>query len=94
MNPTSTPTLPNASSSGHSSSHFAQHNPLLHEAETLALIARRKEVLGESAAQRADEMGLPRVGLALSSGGVRSATFGLGLLRGLAQSLHRLRCRD
>ena len=30
-------------------------------------------------------LSLPRIGLAISGGGVRSATFGLGLLRGLAQ---------
>jgi predicted acylesterase/phospholipase RssA len=33
----------------------------------------------------------PTVGLALSGGGVRSATFGLGLLRGLAQRGQLLR---
>jgi hypothetical protein len=31
---------------------------------------------------------IPRIGLALSGGGVRSATFALGLLRGMAQSSH------
>lgn len=56
------------------------------EAECQALQQRRREVLGPQACGNADEMGLPRVGLALSGGGVRSATFGLGLLRGLAQS--------
>ncbi|MDB5849245.1 MAG: hypothetical protein JWP29_2997 [Rhodoferax sp.] len=38
-----------------------------------------------AAAATSPELDLPRVGLALSGGGVRSATFALGLLRGLAQ---------
>ncbi len=86
MNPTSTQAVPTVTPMGHLAGSFAQKNPVLHEAEALALTARRKEVLGEAAAQRADELNLPRVGLALSGGGVRSATFGLGLLRGLAQN--------
>ena len=57
------------------------------EAERVALRERRRIVLGEEAvAKRPDELNLPRVGLALSGGGVRSATFALGLMRGLAQS--------
>ncbi|MEY4562199.1 MAG: hypothetical protein RLZZ618_1476 [Pseudomonadota bacterium] len=54
--------------------------------EDSACKERRREVLGEAASGNATEMGLPRVGLALSGGGVRSATFALGLLRGLAQN--------
>jgi len=56
--------------------------------EQAALLARRTAVLqstGGVAATASDELHLPRVGLALSGGGVRSATFALGLLRGLAQ---------
>lgn len=55
-------------------------------AESDAITDRRKYVLGEVAADNQAELKLPRVGLALSGGGVRSATFALGLLRGLAQS--------
>ena len=55
-------------------------------AEDEAIAARRRLVLGEAASGNASEMKLPRVGLALSGGGVRSATFALGLMRGLAQS--------
>jgi hypothetical protein len=58
----------------------------LFDAERLALQQRRAQVLGPEAAVHADELNLPQVGLALSGGGVRSATFALGLLRGLAQS--------
>ncbi|MCX7279120.1 MAG: hypothetical protein NTZ15_17680 [Burkholderiales bacterium] len=60
------------------------------EAERQAVAARRRLVLGEVQAQ-ADPaaLDLPRVGLALSGGGVRSATFALGLLRGLAQNRSR-----
>jgi len=58
----------------------------LFDAERLALQQRRAQVLGPEAASNSDELKLPRVGLALSGGGVRSATFALGLLRGLAQS--------
>lgn len=58
----------------------------LFDAEHEAVRQRRAHVLGEQAAARSDELALPRVGLALSGGGVRSATFALGLLRGLAQS--------
>ena len=69
------------------------------EAEALAL--RRRVVLrrggavsaagdlagggGNDEGAMATVRALPRVGLALSGGGVRSATFALGLLRGLAQ---------
>ncbi len=56
------------------------------EAERQALQQRRRVVLGEAADSHPAELNLPRVGLALSGGGVRSATFGLGLMRGLAQS--------
>ena len=48
----------------------------------------------ESAARRTDRPGqvdtpaATRIGLALSGGGVRSATFALGLMRGLAQERH------
>ncbi len=56
------------------------------DAENEALRQRRLQVLGDGAAGNEEELGLPRVGLALSGGGVRSATFALGLLRGMAQS--------
>ncbi|MDO8448828.1 MAG: hypothetical protein Q7T10_08465 [Rhodoferax sp.] len=55
-------------------------------AEEQAIAARRRRVLGEAASSNQSELNLPRVGLALSGGGVRSATFALGLMRGLAQS--------
>ncbi len=55
-------------------------------AEAAAIAARRAQVLGQAAAGNAAEMHLPRVGLALSGGGVRSATFAFGLMRGMAQS--------
>jgi len=55
-------------------------------AEEQAVAARRRRVLGEAASSNQSELNLPRVGLALSGGGVRSATFALGLMRGLAQS--------
>jgi hypothetical protein len=58
----------------------------LFDAERQALLKRRAWVLGTQAQANGDELKLPRVGLALSGGGVRSATFALGLLRGLAQS--------
>ena len=45
-----------------------------------ALAARRRIALGDGADPTA-----PRIGLAISGGGIRSATFGLGLLRGLAR---------
>ncbi len=59
--------------------------------EAVALAARRRLALerpaGETGTDAAGDsrLALPRVGLAISGGGVRSATFGLGLLRGLAQ---------
>lgn len=56
-----------------------QERALLAERRRIALAATEA---GGAAAGRPD---LPRVGLAISGGGVRSATFGLGLLRGLAQ---------
>ena len=58
----------------------------LFEAEQRALLQRRKLVLGKAAAENTSELELPRVGLSLSGGGVRSATFALGLMRGMAQS--------
>jgi predicted acylesterase/phospholipase RssA len=55
-----------------------------------ALLRKRREQALEAPAEGSGEADprhvLPRVGLAISGGGVRSATFGLGLLRGLAQS--------
>jgi len=56
------------------------------EAEDAAIAARRAHVLGEAASDNPSALKLPRVGLALSGGGVRSATFALGLMRGMAQS--------
>ncbi len=59
--------------------------------EQALLAARRRLALprpeGETGDGEANDsrLALPRVGLAISGGGVRSATFGLGLLRGLAQ---------
>ena len=58
----------------------------LRAAEDAAIAARRRHVLGEAASGNPSEVKLPRVGLALSGGGVRSATFALGLMRGMAQS--------
>ena len=55
-------------------------------AEADAIAKRRKQVLGDAAPADPAELALPRVGLALSGGGVRSATFAFGLMRGLAQS--------
>ena len=50
--------------------------------EQAALLRRRRRA-GLGPGRRVAE--LPTVGLALSGGGVRSATYGLGLIRGLAQ---------
>jgi len=54
-----------------------------------ALLRQRREQALEAPAEGSGEPdprhALPRVGLAISGGGVRSATFGVGLLRGLAQ---------
>ncbi len=64
----------------------------LRAAERLAVAARRQHLLeqakpdGTPCTADASERDLPRVGLALSGGGVRSATFALGLMRGLAQN--------
>ena len=55
-------------------------------AEQQAIGERRRKVLGPAASGKQSELDLPRIGLALSGGGVRSATFALGLMRGLAQS--------
>ncbi|MFZ2389133.1 MAG: hypothetical protein WAW69_15150, partial [Polaromonas sp.] len=60
--------------------------PALCAAEDAAIAARRLLVLGGAASANPIEARLPRVGLALSGGGVRSATFALGLMRGMAQS--------
>lgn len=63
----------------------------LYRAEWAALHDRRHMLCspathhGSSEPARPAAHALPRVGLALSGGGVRSATFGLGLLRGMAQ---------
>ncbi len=65
---------------------LADDRAALAAAEQQALLQRRRIVLGEAAAGNATELNLPKVGLALSGGGVRSATFALGLMRGLAQS--------
>lgn len=59
-------------------------------AERAAVLRRRrraglKEEAGDSTPPNARLRDLPTVGLALSGGGVRSATYGLGLIRGLAQ---------
>jgi len=53
--------------------------------EQQAIVLRRE--LAHGAVAGADKQAqLPRVGLALSGGGIRSATFALGLMRGLAQN--------
>ena len=61
----------------------------LYASEIEAIAQRRRKVLGDAAAGNKTELNLPRVGLALSGGGVRSATFALGLMRGLAQSQNK-----
>ena len=58
----------------------------LFASEAAAITARRQQFPGAAAAQHPAALKLPRVGLALSGGGVRSATFALGLMRGLAQT--------
>lgn len=58
----------------------------LQSAEQAAVQARRRQVLGDASLHQEVELQLPRVGLALSGGGVRSATFALGLMRGLAKN--------
>ncbi len=64
----------------------------LKASESDALFQRRREVLGlgqlcgPPTQSAIAELNLPKVGLALSGGGIRSATFALGLLRGMAQS--------
>ena len=52
--------------------------------EARALFDRVLHAEGETAAQAAVLQRQPRLGLALSGGGIRSATFALGVLRGLA----------
>ncbi len=54
-------------------------------AEASAIRKRRERVLGPAASGNTSELNLPTTGLALSGGGVRSATFALGLMRGLAR---------
>nr|WP_315233528.1 hypothetical protein [uncultured Albidiferax sp.] len=57
--------------------------------EQAAIVARRQLLLGTPGADEAkppSDHGLPKVGLALSGGGVRSATFALGLMRGLSHN--------
>ncbi len=61
----------------------------LQAAEQRAIEERRRIQLGDaSGAEPVDpaQLRLPRVGLALSGGGVRSATFALGLMRAMAQN--------
>ena len=58
---------------------FEQERALLEERRRIALGATGRVADAPEGAE------LPRIGLAISGGGVRSATFGLGLLRGLAQ---------
>jgi len=62
--------------------------PALQAAERLAVAARRSHVLSDASHQEPDpaQLALPRVGLALSGGGIRSATFALGLMRAMAQN--------
>ncbi|WP_394792442.1 hypothetical protein [Rhodoferax sp.] len=55
-------------------------------AEQIAVLARRQRVLDGVGPSNSSALHLPRVGLALSGGGVRSATFALGLMRGMAQN--------
>jgi len=69
-----------------SSDNLADNFAALRAAEHEAIQARRKEVLGAEASSNPTELNLPQVGLALSGGGVRSATFALGLMRGMAQN--------
>ncbi|MFZ4285702.1 hypothetical protein [Variovorax sp. HJSM1_2] len=65
---------------------LTDHLAALAQAENAALQERRALLGASSAESMARVQSLPRVGLALSGGGVRSATFALGLMRGLAQS--------
>ncbi len=53
--------------------------------ETDAVLQRRRAAYALGDDEDDTRLGLPRVGLALSGGGIRSATYCLGLLRGLAQ---------
>src|SRR5688572_802846 len=57
--------------------------PDILQEEQEGLAQRRRVAFGEEAASPES---WTRVGLALSGGGIRSATFALGLLRGLAQN--------
>lgn len=64
----------------------------LFDAEAALIAERRRIAHADAPAEGGDpqdaaaRIALPRVGLAISGGGVRSATFGLGLLRGLARN--------
>ncbi len=60
--------------------------PALCAAEQAAIRARRRMLLDRTGGPDPAQLQLPRVGLALSGGGIRSATFALGLMRGLAQN--------
>lgn len=67
------------------SAELAQNNDALKQrlaAEAVAIQARRAEAYKHAS----DKHDLPVAGLALSGGGVRSATFCLGLIQGLAQN--------
>ena len=55
-------------------------------AEQEAIAQRRRQVLTRDTVPDPAQMQLPRVGLALSGGGIRSATFALGLMRAMAQT--------
>lgn len=56
-------------------------------AEQQAIDHRRRHALsGATDDTDPSQLQLPRVGMALSGGGIRSATFALGLMRGMAQS--------
>ena len=63
--------------------------PALQAAEHQAIAERRRQVLADAPVREdpeSDPQALPRVGLALSGGGIRSATFALGLMRAMAQN--------
>lgn len=63
---------------------FDAEAALIVERRRIAGVGTQAEGIESDDAQTDAE--LPRVGLAISGGGVRSATFGLGLLRGLARN--------
>jgi predicted acylesterase/phospholipase RssA len=60
--------------------------PSLRAQEQQAIRRRRQLAQAEQATGTHSNSQLPTVGLALSGGGIRSATFALGLMRGLAQN--------